>query len=106
MPELPQAQDATGPQTGEVSGGVFAGLVLCEAPSQAESKVAAHFHTSVQPRAFSVADKRELMSACKHETPDSSGQSCAICKKCLHRNITIERSRATCRDCNRRFIGW
>jgi len=43
---------------------------------------------------------------CEHEVPDSSVRRCVLCKKCLHRDIAIEGSRATCRDCNRTFIGW
>ena len=60
----------------------------------------------VQSGSFSAADRCELMATCGHEVADSSGRRCAHCKKCLHRNIDIEGSRATCRDCNRTFIGW
>ena len=61
---------------------------------------------AVQSGAFSAADKRELMAACRHEVPDRSGRRCAVCKECLHRDITIEGARATCRDCNKTFIRW
>ena len=76
------------------------------AVAQAESQVGAVAYAAVQPGAFSAADKRGLMAACGHEVPDRSGRRCAVCKKCLHRDITIEGARATCRDCNKTFIGW
>ena len=60
----------------------------------------------VQPGSFSAADRCELMATCGHEVSDSSGRRCAHCKKCLHRDIAIEGSRATCHDCKRTFIGW
>ena len=55
---------------------------------------------------FSAADRCELMATCGHEVSDSYGRRCAHCRKCLHRDIAIEGSRATCRDCKRTFIGW
>ena len=75
-------QDAAEPQAGEVSGGVFAGLVLCQESAQAEPQVAAVVSAAVQPGIFSVADKLELMTVpCRHEVPDSSGRRYTICKK-------------------------
>ena len=46
------------------------------------------------------------MATCGHEVSDSYGRRCARCKKCLHRDIAIEGSRAICHDCKRTFIGW
>ena len=60
----------------------------------------------VQAGNFSAADRCVLMATCGHEVSDRSGRRCAHCKKCLHRDITIEGAHATCRDCNRTFIGW
>ena len=60
----------------------------------------------LQPGNFSAADRCELMATCGHEVSDRSGRRCAHCKKCLHRDIAIEGSRAICHDCKRTFIGW
>ena len=61
----------------------------------------------MQSGAFFAADKPRLMDVpCRRELPDSSGRRCALRKKCLHKDITIEGPRATCRDCNKTFIGW
>ena len=60
----------------------------------------------VQPGSFSAVDRCELMAPCGHEVSDRSGRRCAHCRKCLHRDVAIEGSRATCRDCKRTFIGW
>ena len=60
----------------------------------------------MQPGAFSTADNRGPMAACRHEVLDRFGHRCGLCKKCLHRDITIEGPLATCQDCGKTFIGW
>ena len=73
------------------------------APLQQEGTV---ISADVQPGSFSAVDRCELMAPCGHEVSDRSGRRCAHCRKCLHRDIAIEGSRATCHDCKRTFIGW
>ena len=90
VPELPQKQDTAGPATGEVPGGVFSGLAFGTTTTQAEQPVDTVVSAATQPGEFSSADKRELMVACRHEIPDSSGRHCGHCGKCLHRDIIIE----------------
>ena len=36
------------------------------------------------------------MEGCRHDVHDSSGRQCALCKKCLHRDITVVGACATC----------
>ena len=54
MPELPPAQDTSGPQAGEVPVGVFARLVFREEIAQETSQVGADLHAAVQPGACST----------------------------------------------------
>ena len=42
----------------------------------------------------------------RHKVPDTSGRRCALCKKCLHRGIVVDGSRATCRTLGKMFYGW
>ncbi|MYE54506.1 MAG: hypothetical protein F4X34_04835 [Chloroflexi bacterium] len=72
----------------------------------AEPQVDAAVYAAAQPGAFSAADKRELMMACEHEVSDRTGRRCATCKKCMHLDISIEGSRATCENCDKTFVGW
>ena len=48
----------------------------------------------------------KLTASCGQDASDSSGLRCALCKSCLHLEVTIEGSRATCEDCGKTFIGW
>ena len=57
MPELPLAQDTSGPAIGEVPCGVLARLVRRSRVAQAESEVGAVVHAAVQPGNGSAAGK-------------------------------------------------
>ena len=45
------------------------------------AQVGAVVHAAVQPGAFSAADKREQMAACRHQVSGSSGLRCASATK-------------------------
>ena len=76
-------------------------------PARARAELVAYDYFSCWCRLDQECHVDEYIRAvlCTHEVPDSSGRRCAACNKCLHRDIAIVRSRATCRDCKRTFIG-
>ena len=81
-PELPQAQETAGPATGEVSVGMFTGLARRTANARAVSQVGVVVYAAAQSGACYAVDKCGLITAWRHEVPDSSSRRCAFCIKC------------------------
>ena len=75
-------------------------------PESARTELAKYDFLSCWRRLDGECHVDEYIGAthCEHRPRDVDGRCCLVCRACLHRDITIERSRATCRDYKRTFI--
>ena len=97
-PESPQSDCLEGSNTAICSG------KSDEMDHRLSLEVARALDPEAMLRAFAT-DKPGLMAVlCRHEVPDSSGRRCALCGKCLHRDITTEGPCAICQDCNKMLL--
>ena len=77
-------------------------------PERARAELALYDYLSCWCREGDPCHVDEYIRAvhCEHEVPDRSGRRCVLREKCLHRDIDIQESRATCEHCGKTFIGW
>ena len=77
-------------------------------PQRARAELASYDYLSCRCREDDPCHVDEYIRAihCEHEVADRSRHRCVSCESCLHRNIVIDGSRATYRECKRPSIGW